>query len=168
MILYHGSYKAIEKPDLSFSRLQTDFGKGFYLTPLKTQAANWARRFVRERGGAVLSAYEFLPHADDALSPDVKILKFDAYHLEWLRFITSCRQGQPIDTEWDLVIGGVANDKVFDTLQLFLDKLIGAEEAIGRLRYDKPNIQYCFKKQSLIDRYLHFVDSETLDAEVIK
>jgi len=162
MILYHGSYKAIKKPDLSFSRLRTDFGKGFYLTPLKTQAENWAKRFVREQGAAVLSAYEFLPHADDTLPPDVKVLEFDAYHLEWLHFISSCRLGQPVDTEWDLVIGGVANDKVFDTLQLFLDKLIGAEEAIGRLQYDKPNIQYCFKKQSLIDEYLHLLDSEEI------
>jgi len=162
MILYHGSYKALEKPDLSFSRAKTDFGKGFYLTPLKTQATNWAKRFNRERGTAVLSAYEFLSHADDKLPPDVKILEFDAYHLEWLNFITACRLGQPVDREWDLVIGGVANDKVFDTLQLFFDKLIGPEEAIGRLRYDKPNIQYCFKKQALIDEYLHFLDSEVI------
>jgi len=162
MILYHGSYKAIEKPDLSFSRLRTDFGKGFYLTPLKTQAESWARRFARERGVAVLSAYEFLPRADDALPPDMKVLEFDAYNLEWLHFITACRMGQPVDTEWDLVIGGVANDKIFDTLQLFLDKLIEAEEAIGRLRYDKPNILYCFKQQSLIDKYLHFLDSEVI------
>jgi len=38
MIMYHGSYKAVEKPDLAFSRLRTDFGKGFYLTPIKSQA----------------------------------------------------------------------------------------------------------------------------------
>ena len=31
MILYHGSYAAIEKPDLSFARQRTDFGRGFYL-----------------------------------------------------------------------------------------------------------------------------------------
>ena len=92
----------------------------------------------------------------------MKVLEFDAYNLEWLHFITACRMGQPVDTEWDLVIGGVANDKIFDTLQLFLDKLIEAEEAIGRLRYDKPNIQYCFKQQSLIDKYLHFLDSEVI------
>jgi len=161
MILYHGSYKAIEKPDLSFSRAKTDFGKGFYLTPLKTQAESWARRFVRERRGAVLSVYEFLSHAG-TLPPDIRVLEFDTYDLEWLHFITACRLGQSIDAEWDLVIGGVANDKVFDTLQLFFDKLIGAEEAIGRLRYDKPNIQYCFKKQSLIDEYLHFLNSEEI------
>jgi len=162
MILYHGSYKAIEKPDLSFSRARTDFGKGFYLTPLKTQAENWAKRFIRERGTAVLSAYEFSPQTGDALPPDIKVLEWDEYNGEWLNFITACRLGQPVDTEWDLVIGGVANDKVFDTLQLFLDKLIGAEEAMRRLRYDKPNIQYCFKQQSLIDEYLHFLNSEEI------
>ena len=162
MILYHGSYTAIEKPDLSFARLRTDFGKGFYLTPIKAQAENWAKRFYREHGTAVLSAYEFLPGPNDKLSPDVKILEFDTHNIEWLNFITACRLGQPVDTEWDLVIGGVANDKVFDTLQLFFDKLVGAEEAIGRLRYNKPNMQYCFKTQSLIDGYLQFIDSEAL------
>jgi hypothetical protein len=162
MILYHGSYRAIEKPDLSFSRLRTDFGKGFYLTPLRTQAVNWAKRFDRERGAAVLSAYEFLPDADDKLPSDVKILKFESYNLEWLHFIAACRRGESVDADWDLVIGGVANDKVFNTLQLFFDNLIGPDEAIGRLRYDKPNIQYCLKKQSLIDKYLRFLDSEVL------
>jgi hypothetical protein len=162
MILYHGSYTAIEKPDLSFSRFRTDFGRGFYLTPLKEQAVSWAQRFYRDVGSAVLSLYEFLPNPNDKLPPGIKILEFDAHNSEWLNFITACRLGQPVDNEWDLVIGGVANDKVFDTLQLFFDKLIGEEEAIGRLKYRKPNIQYCFKTQSLIDDYLKFIDSEAL------
>jgi hypothetical protein len=162
MILYHGSYQAIEKPDLSFSRLCTDFGKGFYLTPLRTQAANWAKRFDRERGTAVTSAFDFLPDAGDKLPSDVRILEFQSYNLEWLHFIAACRRGQPVDADWDLVIGGVANDKVFNTLQLFFDNLIGADEAIGRLRYDKPNIQYCFKSQTLIDGSLFFRNSEVI------
>jgi len=49
MILYHGSYIAVKKPDLSFSRTKTDFGKGFYLTPIKSQAYSWAQRFRKER-----------------------------------------------------------------------------------------------------------------------
>jgi hypothetical protein len=162
MILYHGSYTAIEKPDLSFSRLRTDFGRGFYLTPLKAQALSWSQRFLRERGAAVLSVYEFLPNPDDQLPAETKVLEFDTHNLEWLNFITACRLGQTVGTKWDLVIGGVANDKVFDTLQLNFDRLIGAEEAIRRLRYNKPNFQYCFKTQSLIDGYLRFVGSEVL------
>jgi len=162
MILYHGSYVAIEKPDLSFSRLRTDFGKGFYLTPLKTQARSWSERFLRERGSSVVSMYEFLSKPGDKLPLNTKILEFDTHNLEWLDFITACRLGKPIDIEWDLVIGGVANDKVFDTLQLYFDELIGVDEAIGRLRYDKPNFQYCFKSQALIDGYLRYAGSEVL------
>jgi hypothetical protein len=162
MILYHGSYTAIEKPNLSFSRLRTDFGRGFYLTPLKAQALSWAQRFLRERGAAALSIYEFLPNPGNRLPSEIKVLEFDTHNLEWLDFITACRLGKFVDTEWDLVIGGVANDKVFDTLQLYFDKLIGAEDAIRRLRYNKPNFQYCFKTQSLIDGYLRFTGSEVL------
>ncbi|MDR1960971.1 MAG: DUF3990 domain-containing protein [Gracilibacteraceae bacterium] len=161
-MLYHGSCIAIEKPDLTMSRLCTDFGKGFYLTPLKAQAENWAQRFLRERGSAVVSRYEFLPKPGDILPPDVKILEFNAHDIDWLNFITACRLGKPVDAEWDLVIGGVANDKVFDTLQLYFDELIGAEEAIGRLRYNKPNFQYCFKNQLLIDGHLRYAGSEVL------
>jgi len=160
MILYHGSYKVIEKPDLSFSRLRTDFGKGFYLTPIKTQAISWAQRFLRENGTAVISFYEFLSKPEDKLPFDVKILEFEKHNPDWLNFITTCRLGQPVDTNWDIVIGGVANDKVFDTLQLYFDGLIGIEEAIGRLKFNKPNLQYCFKSQSLIDKYLQFTGSE--------
>ena len=160
MLLYHGSYKEIKEPDLSFSRLRTDFGKGFYLTPIKSQAESWAQRFKRERGTAVISSYGFMQSVGDKLPPETRILEFDAHSVEWLDFITACRLGQPVDVEFDLVIGGVANDKVFDTLQLYFDKLIGADEAIGRLRYNKPNFQYCFKSQALIDNCLKFLCSE--------
>jgi len=162
MILYHGSYKAIEKPNLSFSRIRTDFGKGFYLTPIKTQAQSWSQRFLRELGTAVISIYDFLPKSEDKLPSDVKILEFDSHNIEWLNFITACRLGKTVDTNWDLVIGGVANDKVFDTLQLYFDGLIRAEEAIGRLKFSKPNLQYCLKSQVLIDKYLHFTRSEVI------
>ena len=38
--------------------------------------------------------------------------------------------------DYDLVVGGVANDKVFKTVELFFDGLIDKTEAISRLRYD--------------------------------
>mgnify|MGYP003296358873 CR=1 FL=1 len=61
-----------------------------------------------------------------------------------------------------IVIGGVANDKVFNTVELFFDGLIDQEEAIKRLRYEKPNLQIAFRSQSTIDQYLHFEGSEQL------
>ena len=34
MILYHGSFLEIVKPDLVHSRPKVDFGRGFYVTPI--------------------------------------------------------------------------------------------------------------------------------------
>jgi hypothetical protein len=158
-MLYHGSYRAVEKPELKYCRERTDFGQGFYVTPLKEQAAGWARRFARERGSGGVTSFAFLSNPGEKLPPDVKILEFDTHSLDWLNFVTACRLGRPVG-EWDLVIGGVANDKVFDTIQLYFENLVGAEEAIGRLRYNKPNFQYCFRTQSLIDNYLNFISYE--------
>ena len=34
MILYHGSFIEISSPDLRHSRVNVDFGRGFYATPI--------------------------------------------------------------------------------------------------------------------------------------
>jgi hypothetical protein len=44
MKVYHGSYMAIENIDFSFSRKRRDFGRGFYVTKLLSQAEYWAAR----------------------------------------------------------------------------------------------------------------------------
>ena len=162
MTLYHGSYLPIEKPDISFSREKTDFGKGFYVTPIKEQAVSWARRFADKNGAGVISAYAFLAGSEETLPEAVKVLEFEAYSLEWLNFIMDCRLGRFSGAPWDLVIGGVANDKVFDTLQLYFDSMITADIAVQRLRYSKPNLQYCFRSQRVLSRYLRFIASEVI------
>ena len=56
---------------------------------------------------------------------------------------------------------GVANDKVFNTVELFFDGLIDKTEAINRLRYEKPNLQICFRTEKALS-LLHFERSEIL------
>ena len=158
MILFHGSYMSIEKPDISFSRSNVDFGKGFYTTPIWEQAVSWAARFKRKHGQSVVSSYEI----DMAtLAGKVSILAFEAHTEEWLDFIVACRRGEQ-EGDYDMVTGGVANDRVFDTIQLYFDGLIDKTESIKRLRYDKPNLQYCFRSQDIIDTHLKFIKSEVL------
>lgn len=158
MILYHGSYLAVGKPDVSFSRDNVDFGRGFYTTPVLEQARNWAGRFIRANGHGVLSLYEI---DDGALRNDASIMEFKSYSEEWLDFIARCRFGERVG-DFDVVIGGVANDKVFNTLQLYFDGLIDKIESIKRLQYEKPNYQYCFRSQDVIDGYLKFKTAEVL------
>jgi len=156
MILYHGSYLAIEKPDLSFSRITLDFGKGFYTTPIKEQAEKWSKRFVNTKKKGIVSSYNF----NENELPLLKVLKFDSYSEDWLEFIVSCRKGNDIGLGYDLITGGIANDNVFDTIEEYLQGYRTKEQAIARLRFEKPNIQYCFKEQLIIDKCLQFVSSE--------
>ena len=57
MILYHGSYMEIAEPDLVHSRLNVDFGRGFYVTPLYEQAKKWCGKFKRRGKEGVISRY---------------------------------------------------------------------------------------------------------------
>ena len=125
MILYHGSFLEIAKPDLAHSRPNVDFGRGFYVTPLYEQAAKWCGKFKRRGKDGIISRYEY----DESGETELKTLKFDSYSEEWLDFILNCRSGKDA-TDYDLVVGGVANDKVFNTVELFFDGLIDKAEAI--------------------------------------
>lgn len=154
MIVYHGSPAIVSTPDVLHSRPRVDFGKGFYTTPLREQAENWCRRFMRH-GNAYLNIYEF----DESAFKRFSTLTFDSYSEEWLDFVLTCRSGLD-QSAYDIVLGGVANDRVFDTVELFLDGLINKTEALGRLRYEQPNAQLCIRSQSVIDECLHFVGSE--------
>ena len=154
MILYHGSYIEISKPDLLHSRSNLDFGKGFYTTPIRKQAVKWCKKINFERKIGVLSIYEL----DESAFDKLKIMKFESYSKEWLDFIVNCRIGKD-NSNYDIVTGGVANDKVFNTIELFFDGLIEKQEAIKRLRYEKPNLQICFRSEKSFE-YLHFERSE--------
>jgi len=158
LILFHGSYLSVEKPDISFSRENVDFGKGFYTTPIREQAESWASRFKRKHGQGIISVYEI---DMDALPSEVKVLRFDTYSNEWLDFIYACRKTKYVG-DYDIVIGGVANDKVFNALGLYESGWLDKAEAIKRLKYEQPSIQYCFRNQNVIDYYLKFTGSEVL------
>lgn len=158
MILFHGSKITIEKPDVLHSRKHVDFGPGFYTTPIYEQAKNLCRRYTALGYDAYISKYEL---DDEIFKSDAKIMRFDSYSDEWLDFVFSCRMGKD-ETDYDVVIGGVANDKVFDTVELFFQGLISRDEAMGRLRYEKPNMQVCIRSQNVLDQYLRFERSEKL------
>jgi hypothetical protein len=158
MMLFHGSYVSVIKPDISFSRNNVDFGRGFYTTPLWEQAVSWANRFKRKHGQSVVSSYEI---DMDNLPVEVKVLTFDTHSEDWLDFIHNCRRKKNTG-DYDIVIGGVANDRVFNALGLYESGWLNKADAINRLKYKQPNIQYCFRNQRIIDTYLKFTGNEVI------
>lgn len=154
MILYHGFHLEIDKPDLEHSRDNVDFGKGFYTTPIYEQAVKWCGRFKRRGEAGIVSKYAF----DMESLQQWKVLEFDSYSEEWLDFILNCRSRKD-ETDYDIVIGGVANDKIFNTVELYFEGLIDKKEALNRLRYEKPNLQICFRTEEVL-KTLQFEGSE--------
>ena len=60
MKLYHGTNTDFLEIDLSQSNRFKDFGRGFYLTDIKRQAEEMARRRVLQNGGMpIVQVYEF-------------------------------------------------------------------------------------------------------------
>ncbi|MDO5580566.1 MAG: DUF3990 domain-containing protein [Planctomycetia bacterium] len=155
MIIYHGAKQEIAKPDIFHSLAKLDFGKGFYTTTLLSQAEQWVEHFLRNQQQGIINFYTL----DDSVWTEAKVLIFDTYSDNWLDLITKCRRG--FDTsDYDLIVGGVANDKIFNTCELYFKKYIDKETALRRLRYENPNQQICFKNQEILDRYLLFERSE--------
>lgn len=65
-------------------------------------------------------------------------------------------------SEFDAVEGGVANDNVIDTVEDYEKGVITAEQALGQLRYKEVNHQLCILNQTVIDKYLIFIECITL------
>ena len=145
MTLYHGSKEIVEYPEIRKARFNKDFYFGFYCTNIEKQAERWATRYG-DKG--YINKYEYTENTE------LKILKFEKMTEEWLDFIMNCRREKD-DSDYDIVMGGVANDKVFNTVELYFDQLIDKNEAISRLKYEKPNMQICFRTEESLE-HLHY------------
>ena len=156
MKVYHSSLTSVKMPDTNHSREFLDFGKGFYLTTLYDQAVKYAQRFKRRKKPAWLSTYEL-----EYDSEEWKILQFDSYNREWLQFVTNCRRGED-NSDYDLIIGGIANDEVIQTIERYFAGEISENDALGLLKYQKPNNQYCIRSQRMLDECLKHENSVEL------
>ncbi len=156
MKLYHSSNVTVERPDTAHSGDYLDFGKGFYLTTLETQAVQYGNRFMRREEDAWLNVYDFEYDLEKW-----RVKRFDSYDMAWLEFVAKCRAGED-DTDYDIVIGGIADDKVIRTLDRYFAGELSAEAAIGLLKYEKPNNQYCIRSQRMIDECLKHIASRKL------
>lgn len=156
MRFYHTSNVIIPEPDVTHSRKHLDFGRGFYLTPLEQQAYDYGQRFIRRGEPAFVNIFELSEEISDVCR---KV--FPAYDGEWLDYVTACRKGLPHE-HFDIIEGGIADDQVFDTVDLYLQGIYSREQALDNLRWKKPNHQLCIASQQVIDRYLHFIESISL------
>ena len=101
--LYHGSYVAVEKPELERCYPYKDFGRGFYLTTSQEQAVSFVRSSVAKAAGrgdvqpntkwGFVSKYIF--QADI----NIKIHEFPNADAAWLHCVASHRR-PTLSVDW--------------------------------------------------------------------
>ncbi|MCQ2305237.1 MAG: DUF3990 domain-containing protein [Bacteroidales bacterium] len=160
LIVYHGGTEEVKTPICKFGRPNLDFGQGFYVTELRNQAVSWALQMAdRRKQPPVLNVY-FLDR--DAVLSEFRCKIFHAYDEDWLGFIVASRKGENVAAKYDYIEGGVANDRVVDTVNLYMAGLMDLNTALARLSEHQPNNQMCLLNQTIVDKYLIFNGTETI------
>lgn len=144
--LYHGSNVFIEKIDLTRSHPDKDFGKGYYLTDIRTQAEAMSIRRVRiaGEGEPTLTVYCF--DESQLHSPELRVKVFDELTEEWALFVLSNREASltGYTHDYDIVIGPIADDGVAFQLDRYTRHMITLATLVEELTYRKLNRQYYF------------------------
>lgn len=161
LTVYHGSTIQVSSPIVKAGRENLDFGQGFYVTNIKEQAERWALRIGRQQQEVpLLNIYSL---DIEQIKQNFRYLKFEEYNEQWLNFIIKSRKGEKPWEEYDIVEGGVANDRVIDTVEAYMNGMMTTEMALGQLSQHQPNNQLCLLNQTLADKCLLFISVEPLN-----
>ncbi len=159
MKIYHGGFSEVLSPKILKPSRAMDFGNGFYTTTSFAQAKRWALikrdRFHYEK--AIVSAFEV---GDEIFkTAELKSKVFHKADEEWLDFVMSNRQNIHFVYDYDVVMGAVANDNVYASLNLYEDGFLSKKELLDELMTWKYVDQICFHTEKSLN-YLKFIKSE--------
>lgn len=139
----------VNAPEIRKPAHSLDFGGGFYTTHNFEQASEFAKKVVLRAdklglpiGTPIVCEYEFdLKTAEKTL----KILKFEKPDAKWLEFVVKNRKSANLQDNYDLIIGPVANDDVYETIRYFERGVYDISATIKKLKVKRLFSQTLFK-----------------------
>ena len=153
MKLYHGTNRDFDKINLSKSKPNKDFGRGFYLSADYEQALNMAKTKVAQLEDGVPVVQTYL--MDDEAWKALHVLRFENYSEAWAKFILQNRNNPMPDKpmhSYDAVIGPIADDRVGVQLWRYENRSIDLPTLVRNLQYMKGvTIQYFFGTERAIN-----------------
>jgi Asp-tRNA(Asn)/Glu-tRNA(Gln) amidotransferase A subunit family amidase len=160
--LYHGGLEVIKAPEIRVPNRTLDFGQGFYLTSSEKQAEDWTRRRIEEQkentGHGYVSTYYF---DEENANTSIKIKRFDTPTEEWVDFVMANRRKDGFTHDYDIVIGPVANDRVYTSFSLFEGGVISKVTLIEELKTYRLVDQYLFHTNTALS-FLKYVSSKLI------
>jgi len=156
MKLYHGSNIVIDSIDLSKGSPDKDFGRGFYLTDIKSQAESMAQRRCRftGQGEPVVTTFDF--DKSWLESKELKVLIFEKPDEQWAKFVLDNRRSSRTGFihDYDIVVGPIADDGVAFQLNRYIRGLIDMGTLVRELTFMKLNRQYFFGTELAISKLI--------------
>ena len=161
--LYHGGEAPVKVPKVVSPKAvrPLDFGSGFYTTTSRDQARKWIGIRQRQHAYETGCVSHFTVDRDILGESELKALVFHGPEEAWFDFVMDNRHTAGFSHDYDIVMGPVANDNVYETLTLFEDGIISKQEAIARLKTYKLVDQVLFHTEVAFE-FLRFVDSEVV------
>jgi hypothetical protein len=157
MLLYHTGFEEIKVPDIHFGRKNADFGQGFYLSTDLDFTKRWAK--IRKDRDTYINKYELDLDA-------VKVLKLDRDQ-KWYEYINNNRNNKAdIYAEYDVIIGPIAIDTIYDMYGITTSGFISAEDALKILSIGPVYTQVTLKTEKAVEA-LSFISSEIVDADIV-
>jgi hypothetical protein len=181
IVLYHGSYCAVEEPDLEKCARFKDFGRGFYLTSSKEQAKSFAKITATKAKsrGYVSSAEKFayISYFKVDSVDDLNIFAYETADVNWLHCIVAHRRNDVFVEvrkqmeAYDVIEGKIANDDTNTTIMAYMGNVfgeMGSEQSdkmcISLLLPERLQDQFCFRTDKALSK-LQFLKSEKVSLE---
>lgn len=157
MIVYHGSDTIVDRPLILKAKRPLDFGGGFYVTSNKEQAVSWAIK-VSYRNASKSRSVNIYDFDYESAKKALTILHFDKADERWLDFICANRQMR-CSADYDIVIGPVADDRVYRVVVEYENGDIDKETALKNLKAEQLCDQILFHTEKSL-AYLKYIKTE--------
>lgn len=151
-IFYHGGLEEIKYPlDNKTTSLSTDFGNGFYLTEIRSQAEKWAlnkAEKIRSKGwGNPKSIVSMYLLDKEKVLTNFKSKYFSGESEEWLDFIISCRNKQ--EHNYDYVEGPMGDDQIYNFVRDLINGEMSKEEFWKKASFGHKTYQIMIRHDTL-------------------
>jgi hypothetical protein len=157
MKVYHGSYTEIDVIDLAKCEAGRDFGQGFYVTNIRSQAEYWATRKGRKNSTAgVVTEFDFNENISRIMK--MKQLHFSGYNEKWLDFVVLNRANHTEHQahDYDVIEGPVADDDIATRIYDYLRGEVSKEQFLIELTHKAHTHQICLCTVQSLQTLTHF------------
>lgn len=108
-----------------------------------------------------VSVYEF---DFERAKKELNIRHFETADEEWLNFVVTNRRGEPVCNNYDMHIGPVADDNVYQSIRLFESGAYDAEYTVKKLKTEILQDQWVFHAGRILE-YVSFVEAKEIRQE---